>query len=267
MIDVSDEDTVPTGDHEALSLARSLLAGASPTVAQWAGGSTVGLVRPHNEDRWTHADGRFFVVADGMGGRSGGATAAQAVVDALVESPDLLHDVGAEAVALRANRAVLEARIRHDEPGASSTLVALTIHDGWATIANVGDSRCYLLRAGELLQLTKDHNVRTELREADIDPGEIGPNVRLDALTAYIGMGAHRMLVWTTSFEIEPGDRFLLCSDGVSGQVPARALVEMLQDLPPEAAVAAMLAAADDAGGRDNATAVVVEIGPSEVSG
>ncbi len=230
----------------------------------WAGDTDIGLKRSRNEDKWAHAGADSFVVADGVGGAVAGELAAETAVGVIVHGERPLSVENAPGLISHANAAVIQAGRLADTPGLASTVVAAGIHASAVVIAHVGDSRAYLLRGETLTVLTRDHSVANQLRASGVSPDEIGTAspLRLDALTTYLGMQGECVPDITT-LTMHAGDRLLLCTDGVHGQVDEDALVTMLGSDEPSAVVATLLAAARDAGGRDNATAVVLDFGAS----
>ncbi len=259
LMSLDDDDTQPTHDHGVLAALRAELAAERPVVLSWSGGTAMGLVRVENEDRWIGLGGRVFAVADGMGGHRGGSAAAQATVDAVESHVQIAN--GLLAVIGAAHDAVRRVRAELATPRAGSTLVVVRVRGGACEVASVGDSRLYRLRKGVLEQMTSDDNVRNELAKADLSTDAADrANVRLDALTAYIGMD-DPPAVTPSVFGLEPGDRLVLTSDGVHGQLDPRTLARLAAPArPPQETVTSLLEAADDAGGRDNATAVVVDV-------
>ncbi|MEM9463976.1 MAG: PP2C family serine/threonine-protein phosphatase [Actinomycetota bacterium] len=234
-------------------------------VAAWAGDTTVGRVRAQNEDRWGVADGWLFGVADGIGGRPGGAIAAESVIQALRVVTAQAFDADFDAVIRFLNDTVLAAGATSGTPGLGTTLAALALRDSYASVFSIGDSRVYRWRDGELLQLTVDHSLRTELLEAGVDPVEYAERgMRVDALTAFVGMPADRDLPRSAgAFRIAQNDRFLICSDGVHGYVDPSEIARLVGSSAPADAVGGLLHAANANGGRDNATAIIVQIGPA----
>ena len=221
-----------------------------------------GRTRSHNEDSYLAA-APLFLVADGMGGHSRGAAASALVVRSFEPlagrewvSPTDLHEAIAAAAASVATLAG-----EGSAPGSTLTGVALTRADGrpcWL-VFNVGDSRVYLLRDGALEQVSVDHSRRQELLEAGA-PAEsiaVGRNI----ITRALGGGSHGVPVvdqWLLPAAL--GDRVLVCSDGLTTEVTEMFMVATLQSSPdPQEAARALVAAALEAGGRDNVTAVVVD--------
>lgn len=226
------------------------------------GVSDAGLVRPHNEDSYLAAT-PAFLVADGMGGHTGGAAASAAVVRAFEHLAGRPWASAADVQSAVARAATEVSAVAGEGPPPGSTLagVALTEQDGhpcWL-VFNVGDSRVYLLRDGRLEQVTVDHSRRQELLDAGAPPEsiQVGRNVITRALGAG-QVGAPAVDLWLVP--AAAGDRVLVCSDGLSAEVTEVLLLAVLQSVAdPLDASRALLAAALDAGGRDNVTAVVVD--------
>lgn len=242
----------------------------------FAGLSDTGRVRERNEDRWLAVAERelsLFIVADGMGGEMAGELASEIVVETLpgmlrhrlAEFADLVSAPAASA--LRESLADLSRRMRNESrgqpglDGMGSTVVAALVGDRHALIGHMGDSRAYLLRDGILRPLTKDHSIVQLL----IDYGEIRPDEAAEhpargQLSRYVGMDGES-LPQVAAWEIFPGDRLLLASDGLTGMVRDDELSMILRRHEhPEAACRRLIEAANAAGGWDNITAVVIAI-------
>ena len=237
-----------------------------------AAGTDVGRVRKGNEDSF-FADANeyrgLFIVADGMGGHAAGEVASRMTVDLvsrdLAELNDLESAQAFETVsqALRhANRAVYERTMAEREKfGMGTTASLLVLADERFIIGHVGDSRIYLLRDGELRQLTHDHSVVQEQLDAGlITAHEAKNHKQSNVITRCIGLG----------FDVEPdiidgdvrlGDVFLLASDGLTGMVEDWRLLQLLSSrTTPARMVDALIAEANARGGIDNITAVVIRI-------
>ncbi|MEO5588788.1 MAG: Stp1/IreP family PP2C-type Ser/Thr phosphatase [Gemmatimonadaceae bacterium] len=232
----------------------------------------VGRLRKGNEDN-LYADANeyrgLFIVADGMGGHAAGEVASQMAVDLLASELADLNDLAAPESGPRvsetlrlANRQVFQ-RTMHEveKTGMGSTASALLLSDTRYLIGHVGDSRIYLLRDGEMRQLTRDHSLVQEQVDAGIITAEQARHhPQSNVITCCIGM----------SSEIDPdvmdgetrvGDVFLLASDGLTGMVEDRRLQQLLQSrATPERIVNAMIADANNNGGIDNITAIVVKV-------
>ncbi|MEW6420687.1 MAG: PP2C family serine/threonine-protein phosphatase [Deinococcota bacterium] len=226
----------------------------------------VGRQRSVNQDAVLALDlpqGGLYAVADGMGGHAAGELAANLALDAL--SQHYLESRGspparlAEAVQA-ANLAVLRHAVG-EYTGMGTTLLALLIDRGAAILAHVGDSRAYLLRAGELHRLTDDHSwVAEQVRLGNLTEAEARTHHWRSVVSN--GLGAEeRVRLELFGLPLRAGDRLLLCSDGLSGVVGDHTLLELLaRPLPPDRAVRALVNAANEAGGPDNITAVVVDV-------
>ncbi|USU03431.1 protein phosphatase 2C domain-containing protein [Sphingomonadaceae bacterium OTU29LAMAA1] len=221
-----------------------------------------GLVRRVNEDRHCErtADG-LWVVADGMGGHAFGDWAANAVVQALdsvAVPPDF--DAAVQAVAdgiHSANRRIWAEAQRRGQQMGSTVVVLLVQGDRFAALW-VGDSRAYLLRDAMLVPLTRDHSQVQEMVDRGlIAPEEATNHPRGHVLARAIGVGA-RIAVDVVADTVEAGDRFLLCSDGLSGQVPDAGLATIMAAPGQSVAIEALIARALAAGAPDNVTAILV---------
>lgn len=241
---------------------------------EFAAATDRGRRRSSNEDAFVvRPELGFFVVADGMGGHAAGEVASRMAVDTVTEQflaarPAALSAAGLEpalaAATAAANRAICERGEREpDKAGMGTTLTALALlpdTDAWR-IAHVGDSRAYLLRGGELTQLTTDHTwVQQQVDLGRLRPAEARGHPFANIVTRALGIGA-AVEVDLERGDARPGDLFLLCSDGLSGMVTDRGIARMLAaDLPPDTVVTRLIAAANRAGGDDNITAVVVRV-------
>jgi protein phosphatase len=215
------------------------------------------------EDLWAPGDA-LVVVADGMGGPPHGDLASGAAVEALVDARAAEGDAGQGlATGFRmANVAVREIESR-DAPGRpGTTLVAGYFLGSQCWLANVGDSRADRLRAQELERLSRDHSVvQEEIDAGRLAESEARVDPRSSLLTRTIG-GQPNVEVDVTSWDLEAGDRFLVCSDGLWGILSDEVISTMItehRDVPHDA-VTALIEACLDAGAPDNVTAVVVGV-------
>ena len=229
----------------------------------------VGRVRRVNEDAaLMMPDAGVYAVADGMGGHNAGDVASKLAIESLRSrlrdktiTPKLLQNVVQET-----NLALL--RRAQGDPGCQGMGTTLTLLCGQgdaALIAHVGDSRCYLFREGALTQCTQDHSVVAELlRQGALTPEEARVHPYRNVITRALGTAGY---VEADVLEVSarPADRFLLCSDGLSGMVPDERIVEMLRKETIEEAADALLFAALEAGAHDNVTLLLLELG-EEVS-
>ena len=233
-------------------------------VASWGGSSSVGLARSCNEDCYGR-EGTLFVVADGIGGVAGGAAAASTAVGQVLRRARHL-DVGAELQEWSGMIRSMSESLRHAMSdlgcdGAGTTLTLALVEPDRVVAAHVGDSRLYELVAGELRQWTVDHNLRTEMSSLGLEPIEVERRgLRLDALVSYIGCADPALRVDAFSWQPASGTRLLLCTDGVHGALAEAEIAGVVAGLPPLEAARQLTRLAELAGGRDNATAVVVEL-------
>ena len=260
MVDIDDDDTTPTEQDGVLDqLRREGILGPF-VVVDSAGGSDIGLTRAINEDAWCIVADSLFVVADGIGGHEGGALAASTAVKSVTEYGVGMTEVSGRALAASVNRAVVEAGERTGLDQLGTTLVVVAAHRNHVVVLSAGDSRVYRMRGGELEQLTSDHTVRNELVESGV-PLEMArqSNIRLDALTSYMGRHVDNPTIHLASYSVMAGDRFLMCTDGVHGQLTSEVITLTMTAGSCGEIIDALLQRARDAGGRDNATAVVVD--------
>jgi protein phosphatase len=224
-----------------------------------------GLRRERNEDSFIAAD-PLFAVADGMGGHEAGEIASGICVRTLAEV-DLEPDTSRPAAASGLQDALEQAdrRIRQatgSRAGTTVSGVVLVAEQGqpYWLVFNIGDSRTYALSGGKFSQLTVDHSEVQEL----VDAGQLTAEAaalypRRHVLTRALGAGES----CSADFQLIPvraGDRILMCSDGLSGEVPAEDIERILAAVTdPQEAAGALVRAALDAGGSDNVTAVVVD--------
>jgi PPM family protein phosphatase len=225
--------------------------------------------RSNNEDS-VFASSRVAVVADGVGGHTAGEVASRLVVDAFVSLDKAwlaapLEAALAETVQDGNDRIafVIGARPQHDGMGTTVTAV-LAGDDGRVFIANVGDSRTYLYRDSALRQLTRDDSLVQELLErGTITTEEARGHPARSVVTAALN-GRPVELPAPITLEALPGDRLLLCSDGLSDVVEDTTIASLLQIGDRDASADALVDAALAAGGRDNITVVVADIEPRD---
>jgi len=223
--------------------------------------SDVGRLRPGNEDAFLVVDDMQLVaVADGMGGHQGGEVASATAIDTFRTS--MTRGDSIERAITAANDAVVsQAATDLALRGMGTTITAGMVADGALRIGHVGDSRAYLLRAGELRQLTTDHSVVAELiaaGELTEDQALIDP--RRAMITRALGIDA-TVEVDVFDVDLEPGDRILLCSDGLTTMIRDNAIAEILaSEDDRERAADELVNAANIAGGADNITVVIVDI-------
>jgi len=226
----------------------------------------VGRVRSNNQDSFLVREGDLFAVADGMGGHQGGEVASALALQILGQA----HDEPSTSTLVRAvrsaNQAVFDKAGADPElKGMGTTLTALAdveTQDGHRLgIVNVGDSRLYRLRHDRIEQLTEDHSLVASLvRQGRITAEEAENHPQRNILTRALGIDE---AVAVDSWEVEPvaGDRFLICSDGLFNEVDENRLVATLRRFEdPGDAARELVRLANEGGGRDNITAVVVDV-------
>ena len=237
---------------------------AEPALALDAAAVSIAGPRPDNQDA-ALASPRLLAVADGVGGNVGGAQASTVAVQALTRAGAADLVAGVAAASTRLGVAL------DDQPhlkGMATTLTAVALVDGQFVIGHVGDSRAYLLRDGELRQLTHDQTVVQSLVDAGVITEE---QARTHPLRSVVLGALHGVEDDLTHLELSriparPGDRVLVCSDGLSGVVRADLLARVLgEERRPEAAARRLVRDALVAGTHDNVTAVVADVLPAEV--
>ena len=227
--------------------------------------SDVGLHRDGNEDS-AYAGARLLAVADGMGGHAAGEVASAAAIAALSQIDELGLDAGDPQEALR--DAVMEANTNlrdmvigdSDLHGMGTTVTALVADGDRLVLAHIGDSRAYRLRDGELTQLTRDHTLVQQL----IDEGRIAPEeAQLHPQRSMITRaldGRDNLEPDLEMLDIEIGDRFLLCSDGLSGVVTDDTMAKVLLGTTLDDAAEQLIDLTLRAGAPDNVTCIVADI-------
>jgi len=223
----------------------------------------VGMVRQVNEDSALMLLlPAAYGVADGMGGHKAGNVASALAVESIKKR--LLGRTPYVALlqnAMQETNIVLLQRAKEnaDCQGMGTTFTLLCDMGSSALIAHVGDSRCYRYRDGALTQCTQDHSVVGEMaRLGVLTPEEARAHPYRNVITRALGTAGH-VEVDVLEVDVLPGDRFLLCTDGLSGMVPDEEMAGMLRSEHIEDAADALLAAALDAGGTDNITFLLLE--------
>ncbi|HBT95411.1 MAG TPA: Stp1/IreP family PP2C-type Ser/Thr phosphatase [Coriobacteriia bacterium] len=222
----------------------------------------IGRLRDHNEDSLL-AKAPVYVVADGMGGHAAGEVASELAVKAFEEA----NIEGADENALKravaeANAAIYKGALEGaGRAGMGTTLTALVIEEDRGLIAQVGDSRAYVMQDGTLRQATRDHSLMEELVAAGhITEEEALVHPNRSVITRALGLDRF-VMPDTYEIRLHVGDRILLCSDGLSTMLDDESIESILQDNPdPQAAADALVEAANIAGGFDNITVIVLNI-------
>ena len=222
--------------------------------------------RPNNEDA-VYASPRLAVVADGVGGAAAGEVASRTLINALVHVDKCrlegrLEDALAAGIAWGNETIGFIAGCRPAMAGMSTTVTAVALGDEGCVVANLGDSRTYLLRDGALTQLTHDDSwVQLMIDSGELTPDQARGHPQRSLVLAALDGEPDRGLALTT-FQARVGDRLLLCSDGLSDVVDDDAIEATLR-IPSRAECAArLIELALAAGGRDNISAVVADVAP-----
>ncbi|WP_041453305.1 Stp1/IreP family PP2C-type Ser/Thr phosphatase [Anaeromyxobacter dehalogenans] len=259
---------------------------ATPVLTIAAHGVTdVGRRRDHNEDAFLVDPALgLYVVADGMGGHAGGGTASRLAVETIQESvraardgspevfegangvedsrlPDLLR----EAVEAACARIFQTAQGDPGLAGMGTTVTAALIDGRVAFVAHVGDSRCYLLREGRIYQVSEDHSlVNEQLKAGTISADEAKHSRFKNIITRSVGFEA-QVQVDLMGIELEGGDALVICCDGLSNLVDDDEILQIVDECPIDEAPARLVALANDRGGDDNITVIVIRAGLAPV--
>ena len=239
------------------------------TTLAWGAVTDTGRLRDVNQDGVFVAD-NVFVVADGMGGHRGGEVASAIVVEEMAKITTVSSTDELIEMVQRANREVLD-RARSDPSlyGMGTTMVALVAMTDADSerlcVANVGDSRLYVRTKDEMLQLTDDHSlVEGMVRDGWISPEEAMVHPQRNVVTRALGV-EDELLVDAWELLAVTGDRYLLCSDGLTNELSDAEILGILDETDdPAEAASSLVQAACTAGGRDNVTVVVVDVVDTE---
>jgi PPM family protein phosphatase len=249
---------------------------------QFGAATDVGRKRPHNEDSFC-ADPALglFLVADGMGGHAAGEvaskTVAEAVRDFIVETqvdrdktwpfaidPELSYVGNRLRTAILVANRLLSRRISEDEElrGMATTLSAVLVNGKHVVVSNVGDCRAYLIREDGIRQVTIDHSWVAEQVRAGLLTADAARAHPWRSMVTRAVSGTTELAIDVLEFELQPGDRLLLCSDGLHGQVTDQDMMMLVGrhngDL--DAACTALVEAANANGGPDNITAILIAV-------
>ncbi len=239
-------------------------------VIRYAVRSDIGLLRELNEDS-AYASARLLAVADGMGGHAAGEVASATAIDALrpldteIPAGELLDALDH---AVRSARSTLRELAASDPSlaGMGTTLTALVVSGSQLGLVHIGDSRAYLLRAGECFQITHDHTVvQTLLDDGKITPAEVASHPQRSLILRALATN-HECDADLQLREVQAGDRYLLCSDGLHEVVDSDAIATVLRTVAdPDQAATDLTALAIAGGGPDNVTCIVADVLPAPV--
>jgi PPM family protein phosphatase len=228
-----------------------------------------GLIRSNNQDSWyTDPNGRFFIVADGMGGHAGGEEASKMATQEIqsylsanwgssLSTPKLL-----ENALFTANEAILLDQQAHPERAdMGTTVVVVAIRENSTFCAHIGDSRIYRLRKADLEQITEDHTwIAKAIKMGDISSDEARVHPFRHVLSSCLGRDDLGQMD-INPMDLQIGDRLLLCSDGLTEELIDHKILECFQESPDlEKAAQSLVEAAKDKGGHDNITVVLVSV-------
>ena len=238
------------------------------SVSHSAAASNVGKIRSNNQDSG-YAGHTLFVVADGMGGHAGGDVASAIATKRIMEADTAYlsaqdAEFALQAALIAANSQLAETVFEHAElTGMGTTVSALVVLDDQVAIAHIGDSRIYLFRDGELSQITTDHTFVQRLVDSGrITEAEAMVHPRRSVLMRVLGDVESSPEIDTSILATRAGDRWLICSDGLSGVVSNTGIANALRSSLDAQAVADRLVKESlDGGAPDNVTIVVVDIG------
>jgi len=227
-----------------------------------AGVTHAGKVRANNEDAFLARPGqRLWTVADGMGGHDDGEWASQCIVERLAAAElgeGFDADVTRVADAIHAANAAIHAECEAADKRMGSTVVALLIEGPRFAVFWVGDSRVYLMRDGQIVRLTKDHSqVQAMVDAGQLTLEEAAAHPMSNVITRAVGV-AEELELDAILDEAEPGDVFVLCSDGLTDVAADADIAATLAGKPPEMAAQALLDLTLDRGAPDNVSIVVV---------
>ena len=228
----------------------------------WGSRSDVGCVRDHNEDSFL-VQFPLFAIADGMGGHEAGEVASTIAVSSLANASLSSPDATALGHAIEAaNSAVIQAAESGlGRPGMGTTCTSVIIDGNQMAVGHVGDSRCYLLHAGQLVRVTHDHSYVEELVAAGkITPEEARIHPNRSVITRALGSDP-TMYADSFTIDLARGDRVMLCSDGLNSMITDDLIEEAMITTPtPQNCADTLVELALDAGGYDNVTCVVVDV-------
>lgn len=223
------------------------------------GATDIGLVRETNQDNfYIDTEGKWAVVADGMGGHNGGETASAMAVEEIKKS--MAQGVGLKESIANANAVVYKKSVDSPElMGMGTTVVLCEVLGGRVNIAHVGDSRAYLYKDHKLKQITCDHSIVQQL----IDSGTITSeqarfHPQRNLITRAVGTEKNILVDYNT-LDFGENDCILICSDGLSSYVDEKDILDILENTKSREAVDKLIDAANESGGKDNITVVLIK--------
>lgn len=225
-----------------------------------------GTLTSEQEERRSQPGGRLLVVADGMGGHRGGEIASRIAVRTVVafytaNSDENRSDALARAFR-EANKTIIEESVADSTLfGMGTTCTALAIHRGLAYVAHVGDSRAYQVRDGNIVQVTHDHSIVGEMVRSGILTDEDARNhPKRNVITKSLGAQDEIATDLPEALPLVPGDSFVLCSDGLTAYATDADIAAAVTSGSPAEACKKLVKLANDSGGRDNVTVLIVTV-------
>ena len=246
------------------------------TVTTMLGAKTdLGCIRENNEDKFEFfqpededvlaGKGSFYAVADGMGGHSAGQIASElalkTVIKAYYADPSPIVEDALRSALQQANALIFDAaRAITERSGMGTTITALVLRGEEAFVAQIGDSRCYTVRGAQIRQVTDDHSwVNEQVKRGGMTEEEALASPYRNVITRSLGNGP-TVEVDVFAQELEAGDLFLLCSDGLSGEVSADEMREAMLKSSPSQAASDLVDLALERGGHDNVTVLILAV-------
>ncbi len=229
------------------------------------GKTNVGMKRSHNEDAFYRNDTiGLYLVADGMGVHKAGEIASNMAVDSIKNY--VLNHAGNPELALVdaiyvSNSLIFKSASANTQyNGMGTTIVSMFIYNGTASLCHVGDSRAYMLSEGKLVKLTEDHTyVNEQFKTGLITQQQMETHAMRNVLTRSLGF-SEQVRVESQKLNVHAGDRYLLCSDGLSHMVPDDVIAELGSIPDAVHAVSTLIDVANTNGGDDNITVVIIDI-------
>ena len=266
------------GERDFALAGKEQLAMTLPFTLNVAQRTDIGRVRANNEDnlisivpedrRLLQEKGALFVVSDGMGGHDHGEVASELTVQKIKQCyyQDRQHYIpcALQEAIKQANSAIYQMSEKEQPQGEKkfsmgATCVAAVLHDQMLYAANVGDSRVYVLHEGKLRQITRDHSVVAQMVErGEITPAEARTHEKRNQLYRSLGLPEVEVDLFTEP--VQGGDTLVLCTDGLCSVVEDEELRAIIEQYSPEESVQHLIARANESGGPDNVTAIVVRI-------
>ena len=243
------------------------------------GKTDVGLRRHENQDTFAVEQGKkllIAVVCDGMGGAEGGQIASSVAVETFMKemraliradmTAEQLRELASFCVA-KANTAVYQRALQDPAyQGMGTTLVSAVAEEKYAIVCNIGDSRAYLIRGGEITRITHDHSVvQTLVENGNITAEEARTHPNRNLITRALGVSANIVPEYNRC-EIETGDILLLCTDGLTNMVADDDIAQVLREVPFFDATSILVDRALQAGGQDNITVLLMGVEATEVN-